>query len=324
MNFIQFMIYYNKNKREIFMNINKWISKNAELIKNKNIVITGTTSGLGFEAMKHLALAFANVVVGVRNTERANSQIENLKKECPNAFIVAVKLDLTDPKSIKQFSVEVNKIFADGIDALINNAGIYAQKQKILETGFEQHFFVNCIAPCYLSKLLLPALEKRKNSKLVFVSSISIKGKIPNFDNIDKRDEHGDIKIYGNSKIWLTLYALELKNKLAKNNSNVCVNICQPGIAATSLMHYSHGKFSKFAFKFINFGMNLLFPKTKKACLVEIYSIFSKTNQNEWVCPAGISNVYGYPKTKKLKLKKQVLACAPKCFEIISNEISKF
>lgn len=306
------------------MNINKWINNNAGLIKDKNIVITGTTSGLGFETMKHLSNIGANIVVGVRNTERANSQIEDLKKEYPDAFIVAVKLDLTNPKSIKNFANEVNKIFANGIDALINNAGIYAQRKVVLETGFEQHFFVNCIAPCYLSNLLLPALEKQKNSKLIFVSSISIKGKIPDFEDIDKRNENCDIKIYGNSKIWLTLYALELKNKLAKNNSNICVNICQPGIAATSLMHYSHGKFSKFAFKIIDGGMKILFPKKEKACLVEIYSIFNNTNDYEWICPSGRSNVYGYPKTKKLKLKKQVMACAPKCFEIISNEISKF
>ena len=318
------MIYYNQiYKMDKIMNINKWIEQNKKFIENKRIVITGTTSGLGLATLTHLFKMNAKIVVSTKNIQVARNQIAELKEKFPNNFAEAIELDLSNEHSIVEFSGKVKQIFADGIDALINNAGIYAQKQRVLENGFEQHFFINCLAPILLSNLLLTKLEKRKNSKLVFVSSISISGKMPNFDNFDLKGESGDIKIYGNSKIWLTLFALELKRELKKRNSNTDVNICQPGISATSLMHYSHGKFGKFAFKIISGGMKILFPKKEKACLVEIYSIFSNTNDCEWISPSGHTNVYGFPKTKKLKLNKNVFACRTKCYNIISDLTNK-
>lgn len=285
------------------MRTKKWIINHSKDIAGKTIVLTGATSGIGYETLCHLAQMNAKVVVGVRNTKKSSEQIQKLKLKFPGFDASIVKLDLTQKESILNFSNSIKKLCPNGIDALINNAGIFANPKEILKYDIEKHFFVNCIAPIYLSLALLSHLEKRKNSKLVFVSSVSIKNKLVNPTSIDLRDEKSDIKTYANSKLWLTAYAQELKTKLKYKNSNVDVNICHPGITASSLMNPSHGKFGAFLSKVCNIGMKCIFPKTKSASLNEIASLTFASPSGNWICPSGAFEVYGKPKAKKFYLK---------------------
>ena len=62
------------------MNCKKWLLKNCYELQNKTVVITGTTSGIGLESLKHLCTLNANIIVGVRNTELAETQKEELLK----------------------------------------------------------------------------------------------------------------------------------------------------------------------------------------------------------------------------------------------------
>jgi NAD(P)-dependent dehydrogenase (short-subunit alcohol dehydrogenase family) len=301
------------------MKIQTWLNKNISSLEGKTIVATGTTSGLGYETLKHLASLKANVIVGVRNTQRANEQIDELKKTYPNFNAKAIFLDLASSQKIVEFSEQVQALCPDGIDALLNNAGIFAQKKEVLSCGYEKHFFVDCLAPIILSNLLLPLLKKKQNSKLVFVSSISCLNKKVNFDDIYFKNQKGDIKTYANAKRWLTLYAFELKKILESTTPNVQVNVCHPGISATSLMHYSHGKFGKFAFHFLSFGMKCVFPSSKKASLSEVLALSTSTKYGEWIGPSGAFNVYGKPCTRKFKTKLENENISKECFDKLSN-----
>ena len=149
------------------MSCKKWLIKNCHELKDKIVVITGTTSGIGFESLKHLCHLNAKIIAGVRNTNLAETQKESLLKIYPNANIVIYHLDLADVSSIKLFAENILKNHPNGIDALINNAGIFSRPRQILKYGYEQHFFINTIAPIILTNLLLPALEKNKNSNIV-------------------------------------------------------------------------------------------------------------------------------------------------------------
>ena len=66
------------------MSLNTWIKKNTTSLKHKNIVITGTTNGLGLETLKLLARLEASVIVGVRNTARAEEQKREILKKYPS------------------------------------------------------------------------------------------------------------------------------------------------------------------------------------------------------------------------------------------------
>lgn len=284
------------------MKMKKWIKKRKNILKEKTIVITGTTSGIGFETLKILTESNATIIVGVRNISLANEQKQTLLKTNPSAKIEVLKLDLTNTQNIKSFAETVQQKFPNGIDALINNAGIFARPKNVLANGIEEHFFVNTIAPIFLSNLLLSSLEKRNNSKIIFLSSISIKKSKINFNDIDLKTETKNIKTYANSKLWLTLYAQTLKHNLETNNSKTSISIVQPGITASSLLSNKNGTLSKGLYKFVNFGMKLIFHSTKKASLSTIESICNKTQQNTWIGPC-IFGIWGLPKHTKLKLK---------------------
>lgn len=302
------------------MGYKKYINNLKNRLNDKTIVITGTSSGLGLESFKILAKTNSHIIVGVRNVQKMNEEMAKFSSEI-SARVSVLKLDLTDISSIDNFASEVAKISSDGIDALINNAGIFARKKEVLPNGFEVHFFTNCLAPIILGKKLLPLLSQKPHSKLVFVSSISICNHKVDTGNMQKVDEQNAIKTYANSKRWMTFYVQNLKKELV--GQNVDVEVVHPGISGTSLLHYSHSKLGKFGFGFVKAGMNLLFPSPKKACLSELAALVMKTNCGEWICPSSPTSVYGYPKVKKLKLKPEQPDIQEFCYnalnEIINN-----
>lgn len=292
------------------MSLNISIKTQLDSLNSKTIVITGTTNGIGQETLKLLAQSGANIVVGVRNTNKAELQKQELLKLHPNLQITIFKLDLSDESSIKNFSNKLNFLCQAGIDVLINNAGVYGGAKEILPNGFEKHFFINCIAPMLLTKLALPLLKTNENSKVVFLSSLSQKFTKFDFEDFDFKKQNKTMKLYANSKKWLTYSALKLKDELAQ--TNVCVNLVHPGVVSTSLFNNSKIKI----FKPI---MQIIFPSSKRACLCEIAGATQKTNGLEWITPS-VFGIWGKPKSKKFKLKKEDYKKLDLCFQKI-NEI---
>lgn len=302
------------------MNINKWVKQNFNELKDKIIVVTGTTNGLGKNLLEHLALVNAEVVCGVRNTIASDLQIAELKNKYPKFNATSIELDLTNIDSIKAFVSKVENLYPNGVYALVLNAGIFAQKKEKLASNFEKHFFVNTISSCYLANAFIKLLNKQINSRLVFVSSISFKSAKINLGEPDKFSESNSIKTYANSKRWLTFYATELKRKLKVSHPNICVNICHPGISATTLMSPSRGRFNKFTSSILTGGMKLLFPSSQHASLSELFALTHQTDNEQWIGPSFL-NVYGKPKAQKLKIKFKEPDICEKCYNAINKTL---
>jgi short-subunit dehydrogenase len=102
------------------------VSKNIDL-KGKTIIVTGTTSGIGKETARVLALRGANVVMASRDMEKMESITKEFKDENENYKITSMKLDLSDFKSIDEFVENFKKLDLP-IHVLINNAGVFTDK----------------------------------------------------------------------------------------------------------------------------------------------------------------------------------------------------
>ena len=132
-------------------------------IKIKNIIITGTSRGIGFE----LAQLFAKNNYQVLALSRNTKPLENLKLK----NITTISVDLSDENDLKKVTDFVNKNWKQ-VDILINNAGKLINKpfKKLTSEDFLEVYKVNVFAVAELTRLLIPFLKKR--SHVVNISSI--------------------------------------------------------------------------------------------------------------------------------------------------------
>ncbi|THU77463.1 NAD(P)-binding protein [Dendrothele bispora CBS 962.96] len=98
-------------------------------IKGKVVLVTGSSSGIGFAALQHLVRLGAKVYMTARSEERAKSAIERLEKEGKepgNGEVLWHELDLVDPRKAKA-SAEKFMEKEERLDILINNAGLFVE-----------------------------------------------------------------------------------------------------------------------------------------------------------------------------------------------------
>mgnify|MGYP001222143867 CR=1 FL=1 len=113
-------------------------------VRNKNILITGATSGIGRESALALAKMGANITFIARNKLKAENLLNDINKisNGQNSFIIA---DLSSQKDIKTASEDyMNKNIS--LDVLLNNAGLINFKRKVTIDGFEETFAINHLA----------------------------------------------------------------------------------------------------------------------------------------------------------------------------------
>ena len=142
-------------------------------LNGKNVVVTGGSYGIGKEIARALLKEGANVFTIARNKEKLDASVEGLQKDArPNRTAKGYAGDVGDwpviSKVIEQIASENG-----GIDAVINNAGIYIpdyfEKQDV--EIFERTDRTNYLGSVFTTKAALPFLLKNKKSAVVFVSS---------------------------------------------------------------------------------------------------------------------------------------------------------
>ena len=271
------------------MKITKWLTKNCPSLKGKRVVITGATGGLGKEICLILASLEADIFLACRNKSKADILTNEILETYLNAHIKFIELDLENFESVKKCITSIKKL--NGIDILINNAGIYNVPIKKLDSGYNNIFQVNFVYTYYLTKELLPELQKRKNSTCITLGSVAHNYSKINVSDIDFSNQTKASKIYGNSKRFLMFSLYELFN----NIKDVNLAIVHPGVTLTNMTNH----YPKAINWLVKIGIKIFFPHPKKASLSIIYGANNKTNYHEWIGPRTF-NIWGYPKIQKL------------------------
>lgn len=142
----------------------------------QTIVVTGATSGLGFEAAKHLLkLGASKIILAVRNVAKGKQAVEEIASALsitPSRMEVW-QLDLGSFASVKDFGARINTL--DRLDAMIQNAGIMTSEFKLVERC-ESQVAVNVISPVLLGNMVIPKLQQSaaktgNKGRLAFVGS---------------------------------------------------------------------------------------------------------------------------------------------------------
>ncbi len=217
----------------------KWDSENISDQKGKVVIVTGSSSGIGYETVKVLANKNATVIVAVRNEVKGNAAIEKIKAENLNADIQLMLLDLANLESVHKFAENFKKKF-NKLDILINNAGVMNPPYTKTKDGFELQFGTNHLGHFALTGLLIDLIKKTPNGRIVNVSSTAYKiGKL-NFEDLNwETRKYKKMRSYADSKLANLYFTKELQKRLNKQSSDAIVASAHPGAASTGLSRHS-------------------------------------------------------------------------------------
>jgi retinol dehydrogenase-13 len=195
-------------------------------------IITGATSGVGYQAAKRLAQAGAHLILICRNREKSIK----VKQELTNGNGTQVDLIQADFSNLTEVRQAAGQILANypHIDVLINNAGLHNTHRILTDDGFETVFCVNHLASYLLTRLLLNRLIESDPARIIQVNSQGHR-----FGGLDLDDLHwarrhyNGYKAYGASKVAQLLTVWEFSEKLA--GSGVTINAMHPGEVRTNI-----------------------------------------------------------------------------------------
>ena len=298
-----------------------WIPERLGSLAGKTYVITGATSGTGFEASKILASKGAKVVMLNRNPKKSEGVIATIKEELGNNVDVSfIRMDLGEQASVRKAAEEVLETVPH-IDALICNAAIaQVPKQQITVDGFESQLGVNHYGHFTLQALLFPLIEK-SNGRIVTVGSMGYNMGIKTikFDDMNWDKDYSPNNAYSQSKLAQIMSIYELQDRLAKaGKTAVQAYACHPGSSRTSLIDTS----GSFMMRFI-FNLMKLSPMTQSAEKGSYPALMCATEQDldqkGFYGPTGFQNFVGPVGQQKLEPHAVDKKVSKKLWEVSEN-----
>ena len=268
------------------MRTDAWIQKNMPRMTGKTVAISGATGGLGQELCRHLAGLGATLLLLDRNSKRSNAWIEKLKAEFPTLDARHLRLDLSDFDTVRSVTEE---LLASPPDYLIFNAGAYHVPRYTCDTGHDNVFQINFVAPYYMARTLLPTMKAR-GGRIVAVGSIAHNYSHIDLDDVEFLTCKQSSKVYGNAKRFLmfSLFGLD------KDGNTI--TIAHPGITLTNITaHYP-----KVIYAIIKHPMKVIFMSPRRASLSILAAMVQNAKENEWFGPS-LFDIWGLPKKKLLK-----------------------
>ena len=193
-------------------------------IKNKTILLTGATDGIGKLTALKLAEKGAHLILHGRDKEKLDGTVKEISEKSGNNNIDKVIANFSSLGEVKRMAEDLIDSYYE-LHILINNAGAGFSDQRYSRDGYELRFTVNYLAPFLLTQQLLPLLKKSAPARIVNVSSAG-QHKL-NFDDIMMEKTFDPVRAYSQSKLALIMYTIELAKKL--RDQNVMVNALHPG-----------------------------------------------------------------------------------------------
>jgi NAD(P)-dependent dehydrogenase (short-subunit alcohol dehydrogenase family) len=202
-------------------------------LRGKTSVITGASSGIGYETARALLSAHAEVIIAARDQAKGERAVQALQTAYPGSQVHFLPLDLGSLASVRQ---AVEHFFAhwNKLDVLINNAAIMATPLGYTPDGFEQQFATNFLGHLLLVQLLLPALRNAAPARVVSLTSGTHRLSDIHFDDIQYQHRPYDKwEAYAQSKTADALLAVALTRHFGEQG--ITANAVNPGGVRTEL-----------------------------------------------------------------------------------------
>jgi len=194
-------------------------------LKNKNIIVTGASGGIGNSIIKKLYEVGANVLASGTRIEK----LEELKKNYNNIKIL--KFDIAQSDNIEEFIDTATDTLGGNLDCLINNAGITKDNLGIRMSidEWKKVIDINLTSTFLMSKFAIKKMLKTKSGKIVNITSV-----VGHTGNIGQAN-------YTASKAGIVAMSKSLAIEYAKKNINI--NCISPGFIKTAMTDKIDDKF---------------------------------------------------------------------------------
>lgn len=194
--------------------------------ERKIALVTGATDGIGRATAIELSARGWHVLVHGRNATKAKAAARAING-------TAVTGDFTRLSDVVALAQQVRDA-TPALDALVNNAGIYASRREVTDDGFETTIAVNHFAPFVLTHQLLDALKAAPAGRIVNVSSMTHSG--AKLDPAALNIERGwdPYQAYAASKLANIVFTRQLATNLQR--TAVTANALHPGVIGTKLL----------------------------------------------------------------------------------------
>lgn len=212
-----------------------WTAADVPDQTGKTVIVTGSSSGIGYETARVLTGKGATVMIAVRSLEKGNAAAEKLRAQNKDAEVKVLRLDLADLASVEEFAEEFKENYSR-LDLLINNAGVMAPPFSKTKNGFELQFGTNHLGHFALTAHLLDVLTNSGGARIVNVSSSGHRfGKL-DFDDLNwEKRRYRAMRAYCDSKLANLYFTFELDRKIKENRLDLVATAAHPGLTTSEL-----------------------------------------------------------------------------------------
>lgn len=213
-----------------------WSINDIPAQAGRHVLITGATSGLGYETALALAAAGAKLTLTGRNVSKGQEVVAEIQARYKQADVEFMPLDLSSLSKVAAFAEQFRQKYPS-LDVLINNAGVMAPPTRnATEDGFELQFGSNYLGHFALTAHLLPLLRKGNKPRVVSLSSIAHKNFASiHFDDLNWQKKYQSWPSYAQSKLAMLMFAFELQRQSDANGWGILSTASHPGFARTGL-----------------------------------------------------------------------------------------
>ncbi len=214
----------------------KTIDKNVVRL-TMNILITGTTSGIGWETAIELAKRNCNLFLANRSKEKTDELIRQITEIAPQVKVIYLPIELDDLQSVKDAATQFLAL-KEPLDLLINNAGILGKK-GLTKDGYEVAFGTNHLGHFLLTQLLRPALLKSPTPRILNLASNAHRSaEFHGWDDLrtPTKSEAGYPE-YGFSKVCNMLHVQEIAQR--EEYQGVTAYSVHPGVILTEIWRHT-------------------------------------------------------------------------------------
>ncbi|MDR1827691.1 MAG: SDR family oxidoreductase [Methylobacteriaceae bacterium] len=272
-----------------------WTVRDIPPLTGKTALVTGGTSGIGYETALALAGAGAEVVLTGRNPGTGNAAVERIRAAHKGAVVCYEPVDTSNLALVRDLASRVKGRFK-ALDIQVNCAGLTRlSPRQVSFDGFEMQLAANYLGHFALTAHLLPLLRASPMARVVSLASIAHKKGVINFDDLQSERRYSPLGAYRQSKLAMLLFGLELNRRFVAHGWSQISVPAHPGLALTRIFRSALARRPLMA-ELVDFGIRLVGQSAAMGALPVLYAATAPdVKGGVYYGPKGFLDLKGYP-----------------------------